>query len=223
MAAATPATVAQLDRVLASEAKGRAFESRRLHQLTPPQILAGVVFHRHAIKLRRYWSVHVRNESLVRAAHPDVTDLLARHGLVRRLLVAVSPTSGAASPAPATLPPPPASASAPRPSPRTQGSRPLPGRRAERRCAPDALVCPPTYGGPEGGPAIGAMIPIPIFGVLFIVSLIQATRTRKGLKVRAALDQRHYPKGIKVTKAEMADPELHSEALNTARGADSQA
>ena len=47
-----------------------------------------------------------------------------------------------------------------------------------------------------------------------IVSLIQATRTRKGLKVRAALDQRHYPKGIKVTKAEMADLALHPEAFH---------
>jgi hypothetical protein len=47
-----------------------------------------------------------------------------------------------------------------------------------------------------------------------IVSLIQATKTRKGLKVRAALDQRHYPKGIKVTKAEMASLELHQEAFH---------
>jgi hypothetical protein len=47
-----------------------------------------------------------------------------------------------------------------------------------------------------------------------IVSLIQATRTRKGLRVRAALDQRHYPKGIKVTKAEMAALELHPEAFH---------
>ena len=28
-----------------------------------------------------------------------------------------------------------------------------------------------------------------------IVSLIQATKTREGLKVRAALDKCHYPKG----------------------------
>ena len=47
-----------------------------------------------------------------------------------------------------------------------------------------------------------------------IVSLIQATSTRKGLKVRAALDQRHYPKGIKVTKAEMAALELHPEVFH---------
>jgi hypothetical protein len=36
---------------------------------------------------------------------------------------------------------------------------------------------------------------------------LEATRNRKGLKVRAALDRRNYPKGIKVTKAEMADLE----------------
>lgn len=47
-----------------------------------------------------------------------------------------------------------------------------------------------------------------------IISLIQATRTRKGLKVRAALDQRHYPKGAKITKAEMASLELHPEAFH---------
>ena len=51
----------------------------------------------------------------------------------------------------------------------------------------------------------------PLISHQVIVSLIQATKTRKGLKVRAALDQRHYPKGIKITKAEMAALELHPE------------
>ena len=51
----------------------------------------------------------------------------------------------------------------------------------------------------------------PLVSHQVIVSLIQATKTRKGLKVRAALDQRHYQKGIKVTKAEMAALELHPE------------
>lgn len=37
-----------------------------------------------------------------------------------------------------------------------------------------------------------------------IVQLIGATATRKGLKVQAALDDRAYPKGIKVTDEEMA-------------------
>lgn len=35
-----------------------------------------------------------------------------------------------------------------------------------------------------------------------IVNLISATRTRKGLKVKAELDSKHYPKGIKVTDEE---------------------
>lgn len=51
----------------------------------------------------------------------------------------------------------------------------------------------------------------PLISHQVIVSLIQATKTGKGLKVRAALDQRHYQKGIKVTKAEMAALELHPE------------
>lgn len=36
-----------------------------------------------------------------------------------------------------------------------------------------------------------------------IVNLIAATTTRKGLKVRAEIDSSHYPKGIKVTDAEL--------------------
>ena len=38
-----------------------------------------------------------------------------------------------------------------------------------------------------------------------IVNLIGATRNRKGLKVKAVLDENHYQKGIKVTKQELAD------------------
>ena len=37
-----------------------------------------------------------------------------------------------------------------------------------------------------------------------IVSLIGATTNRTGLTVRAALDQRQYPKGVKVSDEEMA-------------------
>ncbi len=37
-----------------------------------------------------------------------------------------------------------------------------------------------------------------------IVSLIGATTNRKGLKVRAHLDTGSYPKGVKVTDAELA-------------------
>ena len=42
-----------------------------------------------------------------------------------------------------------------------------------------------------------------------IVSLIQATTNRKGLKVRAALDTKSDSKGIKVSDAEMAALNLH--------------
>jgi hypothetical protein len=54
----------------------------------------------------------------------------------------------------------------------------------------------------------------PLVSHQVIVSLIQATKTRKGLKVRAASDQRHYPKGIKISKAEMAALELHPEGFH---------
>lgn len=37
-----------------------------------------------------------------------------------------------------------------------------------------------------------------------IVNLIAATTTRTGLKVRARLDQGHYPIGIKVTDKQVA-------------------
>jgi len=41
-----------------------------------------------------------------------------------------------------------------------------------------------------------------------IVNLIAATTNRKGLKVRCELDRQKYPKGVKITKAEMADLNL---------------
>ena len=37
-----------------------------------------------------------------------------------------------------------------------------------------------------------------------IVQLIAATTTKAGLKVRAELDQRKYPKGVKVSDAQLA-------------------
>ena len=49
----------------------------------------------------------------------------------------------------------------------------------------------------------------PLISHEVIVSLIQATTNRKGLKVRAALDTKNYPKGIKVSDAEMAALNLH--------------
>jgi hypothetical protein len=44
----------------------------------------------------------------------------------------------------------------------------------------------------------------PLTSRLTVVELIAATTTTTGLKVRCELDTRAYPKGIKVTDAEMA-------------------
>ena len=54
----------------------------------------------------------------------------------------------------------------------------------------------------------------PLISHEVIINLIQATKTRTGLKVRAALDKGIYPKGIKVTKAQMAALSLHPEAYH---------
>jgi hypothetical protein len=43
----------------------------------------------------------------------------------------------------------------------------------------------------------------PLVNHEIVVNLIESTTTRTGLKVRAALDINHYPKGIKVSDAEM--------------------
>jgi hypothetical protein len=48
----------------------------------------------------------------------------------------------------------------------------------------------------------------PLTSLDVIVRLIGATTTDKGLKVKAALDRRKYPAGIKVTDAELADVNL---------------
>src|SRR5260370_10665894 len=42
-----------------------------------------------------------------------------------------------------------------------------------------------------------------------IVNLIAATTTQTGLKVTASLDTNQYPKGIKVTDAQIAEIQLH--------------
>lgn len=41
-----------------------------------------------------------------------------------------------------------------------------------------------------------------------IIELIGATTTQGGLKIQAALDQRRYAKGIKVSNAELATVQL---------------
>ncbi|MGH9043034.1 MAG: ISAzo13 family transposase [Acidimicrobiia bacterium] len=48
----------------------------------------------------------------------------------------------------------------------------------------------------------------PLTSYRVIVELISATTTSKGLKVRAALDEGHYPTGIKITDAELASVPL---------------
>ncbi|MDX6646521.1 MAG: hypothetical protein QOK40_2248 [Miltoncostaeaceae bacterium] len=47
-----------------------------------------------------------------------------------------------------------------------------------------------------------------------IISLIAATTTRTGLSVHARLDERSYPKGIKVTDAQLAAVNLHGDAFH---------
>ena len=45
-------------------------------------------------------------------------------------------------------------------------------------------------------------------------SLIGATRTTTGLRVRAKLDERAFPKGVEATDAELADVNLIKEAFH---------
>ena len=47
-----------------------------------------------------------------------------------------------------------------------------------------------------------------------IISLIGATTTRTGLAVHARLDERSYPKGIKVTDAQLAAVNLHGDSFH---------
>ncbi len=44
----------------------------------------------------------------------------------------------------------------------------------------------------------------PLTSYRVVVELIANTTTRKGLKVQAGLDQRHYPTGVKVSDKELA-------------------
>ncbi len=48
----------------------------------------------------------------------------------------------------------------------------------------------------------------PLRDLAAIVNLIAGTTTRNGLKVRCVLDRRRYPKGIKVTDAQMRQVRL---------------
>jgi hypothetical protein len=44
----------------------------------------------------------------------------------------------------------------------------------------------------------------PLVSLAVIVSLIAATTTKTGLRVRAEIDKRDYPKGVKITDEQMA-------------------
>jgi transposase len=54
----------------------------------------------------------------------------------------------------------------------------------------------------------------PLTSLKVIVSLIAGTTTRKGLKVHAEIDDRHYPAGIKVADEEMAQIHLRRDAFH---------
>jgi len=54
----------------------------------------------------------------------------------------------------------------------------------------------------------------PLRTLATIVSLIAATRTSEGLKVRCELDEREYRKGIKISKAQMASVNLRPERFH---------
>jgi hypothetical protein len=54
----------------------------------------------------------------------------------------------------------------------------------------------------------------PLISRQTVVDLISATTTRTGLEVYARLDDRTYPKGIKVSNAELAAVELHGAAFH---------
>jgi hypothetical protein len=54
----------------------------------------------------------------------------------------------------------------------------------------------------------------PLTGLVTIVSLIASTRTKTGLRVRAAIDRGEYPTGIKVSPGEIARVRLRKRAFH---------
>ena len=54
----------------------------------------------------------------------------------------------------------------------------------------------------------------PLLSRQTIISLIGATTTRTGLAVHARLDERTYPKGIKITDAQLAAVNLHGDPFH---------
>jgi hypothetical protein len=49
----------------------------------------------------------------------------------------------------------------------------------------------------------------PLIDTATIVNLIGGTTTKKGLKIKAILDSRHYQKGIKISDYDMQNLNLH--------------
>ena len=54
----------------------------------------------------------------------------------------------------------------------------------------------------------------PLTSLAVIVSLIAATSTRQGLRIRCELDERNYPKGIEVTDEELASVDLRRDSFH---------
>ena len=54
----------------------------------------------------------------------------------------------------------------------------------------------------------------PLTSRLAVVELIAATTTKTGLRVRCELDTRSYPKGIKITAAEMDTPKIKGDEFH---------
>ncbi len=54
----------------------------------------------------------------------------------------------------------------------------------------------------------------PLINHEVVINLIESTTTRTGLKVRAALDTKRYPKGVKVSNAEMKAISHHPESFH---------
>ena len=54
----------------------------------------------------------------------------------------------------------------------------------------------------------------PLTSLAVIVSLIAATSTRQGLRIRCELDERNYPKGIAVTDEELASVDLRRDSFH---------
>jgi hypothetical protein len=54
----------------------------------------------------------------------------------------------------------------------------------------------------------------PLLSLLIVIKLIANTTTKTGLKIRCELDRNAYPKGIKVSDAEMASLNITRDAFH---------